>query len=264
MSGPLLQCANDSPMSLALRETLGTATAPRAWVGLAVIAALVGLIGPFGTFDDLALPYRLAYWAANVAATFFVATFAITLAEAWLSRRLGSRPLVLVLSASVAAVPVTTVVIGIGQATVGSAQGAAILALYLHCAAITLGVALLSGLVGSWDRPQAQAADPATPPLLGRLSAAKRGRLIRLTAQDHYTEVVTEAGRELVLMRLADAIAEAAPTQGLRIHRSHWVATAAVTGSHRRAGRVFVTLEDGTDVPVSRSQLQAAREAGLV
>lgn len=262
MSGLSLQCANDSPMSLALRETRGIAQAPRAWVGLAVIAALIGLIGPFGTFDQLALPQRLAYWAANVAATFFTATFAITLAEAWLARRIALRPLTLVLAASLAAVPVTIIVVTIAKATGANPQALDIAVLYVYCAFITLGVALLSILV-STPKPAA-VFDPATPPLLGRLPLAKRGSLIRLSAQDHYTEVVTEAGSELVLMRLADAIAEAAPTEGLRIHRSHWVASSAVTGSHRRNGRVFVSLDDGTEMPVSRSQISAARAAGLI
>ncbi len=262
MSEPSLQCANDSPMSFALRETRGIARAPRAWVGLAVIAALVGLIGPFGTFDAFALPQRLAYWAANVAATFFAATLTITLADAWLSQRIASRPLTLVLAALLAAIPVTVIVVTIVKTTGANPRALDIAVLYLYCAFITLGVALLSILVGT-PKPAAMF-DPATPPLLGRLPVEKRGRLIRLSAQDHYTEVVTEAGRELVLMRLADAIAEAAPTEGLRIHRSHWVASSAVTGSHRRAGRVFVNLEDGGEAPVSRSQINAARAAGLV
>ena len=262
MSGPSLHCATDSPMSLALRETRGIARAPRAWVGLAVIAALVGLIGPFGTFDAFTLPQRLAYWAANVAATFFAATFTITLADAWLSQRITSRPLTLVLAALLAAVPVTIIVVTIVKTTGADPRALDIAVLYVYCAFITLGVALLSILVNT-PKPAATF-DPATPPLLGRLPLAKRGRLIRLSAQDHYTEVVTEAGRELVLMRLADAIAEAAPTVGLRIHRSHWVASSAVTGSSRRNGRVFVSLDDGTEMPVSRSQISAARAAGLI
>ena len=262
MSGPSLQCANDSPMSLALRETRGIARAPRAWVGLAVIAALVGLIGPFGTFDAFTLPQRLAYWTANVAATFFAATFAITLAEAWLAQRITSRPLTLVLAAVLAAIPVTIIVVAIVITTGANPRALDIAVLYLYCAFITLGVALLSILVGA--RGPAAISDPATPPLLGRLPMTKRGHLIRLSAQDHYTEVVTDAGSELVLMRLADAIAEAAPTEGLRIHRSHWVASSAVTGSHRRNGRVFVSLEDGDEAPVSRSQINAARAAGVV
>lgn len=262
MSGPSLQCANGSPMSLALRETRGIAQAPRAWVGLVVIAALIGLIGPFGTFDAFTLPQRLAYWAVNVAATFFTATFAITLAEAWLAQRITSRPLTLVLAAVLAALPVTMIVVTIVKTTGADPRALDIAVLYVYCAFITLGVALLSILVNT-PKPAAMS-DPATPPLLGRLPLAKRGRLVRLSAQDHYTEVVTEAGSELVLMRLADAIAEAAPTEGLRIHRSHWVASSAVTGSHRRNGRVFVSLEDGGEAPVSRSQITAARAAGFI
>lgn len=38
---------------------------------------------------------------------------------------------------------------------------------------------------------------------------------------DHYGEVTTSEGAELPLMRLSDAIIEAAPVAGLQIHRSH-------------------------------------------
>ena len=47
----------------------------------------------------------------------------------------------------------------------------------------------------------------SAPRLLTRLPYEKRGTLLSLSALDHYTEVVTTTGKELVLIRLADAIA---------------------------------------------------------
>jgi DNA-binding LytR/AlgR family response regulator len=80
--------------------------------------------------------------------------------------------------------------------------------------------------------------------------------------QDHYVEIVTEAGAHLVLLRLSDAMAEAAPTPGLQVHRSHWVAERAVAGAKREDGRLRLVLVDGTEIPVSRGRARAVREAG--
>ena len=184
--------------------------------------------------------------------------------EAWLTRWISFRPLVLMLSAVIAAMPVAAIVVGIGRAVSFQGEGADLVTLYAphYCVSIILGVAVLFELFERQAR--AEPAGDAPAAILSRLPAAKRGRLIRLSAQDHYTEVVTAAGSELILMRLTDAIAETQPTDGLRVHRSHWVAKASVTGSRRKSGRVLLTLEDGAETPVSRSQTKAARAAGLM
>jgi DNA-binding LytR/AlgR family response regulator len=114
------------------------------------------------------------------------------------------------------------------------------------------------------DTPDAPAAAPQPPALLARLTLDKRGPLVSLTATDHYTEVTTTRGRDLILIRLADAIAEAAPTPGLRVHRSHWVARDHIAAVRRRDAGAEVTLSDGRVIPVSRGNLPALREAGLL
>ena len=65
-------------------------------------------------------------------------------------------------------------------------------------------------------------------------------------------------------MRFADAIRETDGVNGLQIHRSHWVALDAVAGTHRHNGRLFLAMQDGTRLPVSRSRAEEVRGAGLV
>ena len=105
---------------------------------------------------------------------------------------------------------------------------------------------------------------PAPPRLLTRLPLAKRGPLLSLSVQDHYVEVVTTRGRELLLMRLSDAIAETEGCAGLQVHRSHWVALDQVQAAHRDGARAVLTLSDGREIPVSRTYVPAAKEAGLL
>ena len=48
----------------------------------------------------------------------------------------------------------------------------------------------------------------------------------------------------------------------MQVHRSHWVARAAVTRTVRRSGRVILELVNGVDVPVSRSFVPVLKERG--
>lgn len=64
-------------------------------------------------------------------------------------------------------------------------------------------------------------------------------------------------------MRLSDAIKETAPVAGMQVHRSHWVALDAVASATRKNGKPVLTLENGTEVPVSRTYLDAVRSAGF-
>ena len=70
--------------------------------------------------------------------------------------------------------------------------------------------------------------------------------------QDHYTEVVTSRGKELVLLRFSDALNETAPVAGQRIHRSHWVADGHIANLKRANGRLLVVTKAGEELPVSR------------
>jgi LytTr DNA-binding domain len=92
----------------------------------------------------------------------------------------------------------------------------------------------------------------APPRLFARLPGDLAGRLIRLSARNHYVDVVTDRGKATLLMRLSDAIAELDGVDGLRVHRSHWVAATAVRGHERQGDKRLLILADGARVPVSR------------
>jgi hypothetical protein len=103
-------------------------------------------------------------------------------------------------------------------------------------------------------------AAPASP-LLSRLPPTIGNDIVALSAQEHYTEVHTSRGSTLILMRFADAmIAAEAVTSGTRVHRSHWVARAAVNGVEGDGERMILCLSNGMKVPVSRSYRLQTRE----
>lgn len=68
----------------------------------------------------------------------------------------------------------------------------------------------------------------------------------------------------MILMRLADAARELAGAEGMQVHRSWWVARAAIAEATRANGRMTLRLTNGVDAPVSRTYAPKLREAGWV
>jgi DNA-binding LytR/AlgR family response regulator len=130
------------------------------------------------------------------------------------------------------------------------------------------GVSLvMTGLAFMVRRPMTQthAAQPDAPPakFLDRLPPRLRGaELFAVEAEDHYLRLHTSLGQDLILMRLADAVAELEGLEGAQTHRSWWVARGAVTSAERLDGRAVLTLRDGAEAPVSRGFARALRAAG--
>ena len=67
---------------------------------------------------------------------------------------------------------------------------------------------------------------------------------------------------DLVLMDFAGALARVSGLEGRRVHRSWWVARAAVVGVRRGDGRAMLTLAGGPSAPVSRRYATELRSAG--
>ena len=96
-----------------------------------------------------------------------------------------------------------------------------------------------------------------------RLSAKRRGaRLIAIEAHDHYLRVHTDAGVELITLRLSDAVEELAQAHGWRVHRSWWVAADAIEAVRWRRGGGEIRLPGDLRAPVSRTYSAHLKEAG--
>lgn len=266
---------NDTALRLALRELQRLLGSPVFWALLAVIALVLGLSGPFGTYQSMSLPPRLAYWALIVVTT----GLAGWLTGTWvvLAFELRNWPFwaEAVAAGALVGLAVSLIVHGINaaflgtplwsfQALIGQAPATPLIGLAVTAAIVwTSRRAALPFLAPPAPAPEAPPGPPAAR-LLARLPLEKRGALVSLSVQDHYTEVTTSAGRALVLLRLSDAISEAEGVPGLQVHRSHWVALAAVARVRRDGARAVLTLKDGREVPVSRTYLPDAKRAGLL
>lgn len=252
------------------------ATALRVRARLPVMLAVAGVLavtGPFGTFRDLTLAIRVAYWGGLV----LLGAVAFRLLAAAAQRLIHGR------GASGPALLVPVALATNGLMTLGAAAFEAVLrghgidsiggwaALYLYALAITAPItALATWLELRRARPSlpheapANALDePAATPFLDRIPSRLGRTLLALEMEDHYVRVHTEQGSDLILMRLRDAVAELQGLDGLQVHRSYWVAAQAVTGVERRPdGKAVLLLRNGLRVPVSRSYASAVRAAG--
>lgn len=254
---------SDSALQLTLREMRTLFTAPRAIGVMVAVIAMLGISGPFQTFEYLPTGPRLAYWAAMAVSTFVTGSFFGTWAMNALRR--GQMPIFIrvVAGGFAAGLPVSLVVTATNVLTFGD------LDLDASSVVATLGYSIsISGIISLlfvlFERTKQSAEPAAGVKLLARLPLPKRGKLISLSVQDHYVAVTTTKGTALVLMRLSDAIGEADGVAGLQIHRSHWVAFDAVKATHRRNGKVAIETVAGVELPVSRSYMAAVRAAGLL
>jgi len=99
----------------------------------------------------------------------------------------------------------------------------------------------------------------ARPTLMERVRPERRGALLALKADGHYLQVYTDAGSDLILYRLSDALFELGADDGAQVHRSWWVAQRALAPERHRERLVLV---NGVEVPVSRSFRIVARQHG--
>ena len=114
-------------------------------------------------------------------------------------------------------------------------------------------------------RAAVTSASPEPPKFLERLPLKLRGAEVwAIEAEDHYLRLHTSKGQDLILLRLADAVAELQGIEGLQVHRSWWVARDAITDAKRGDGRATLTLKDGAEVPVSRTYAGLLREKGWI
>ena len=273
---------NRKALQLALREMQAATTSRVSRIGMILAIVLLAVSGPFGTFESFNVGQRFGYWAVMVVASYLTGKAAATFFLELLASQISQRWPRLIVAGLLASLPVTIVVMvvnGVASQHV-DVQSSLMIWLYVIIATLALVVMFVT-LRDFMASPTAKAGDvpmrpagpetapppapaPPLPPILERVSLPQRGRLIALIVEDHYVDIVTDKGRTLVLMRLADAIREAAPVPGLQVHRSHWVALAAVAKTLRSEGKVLLELSNGMKLPVSRGYLPAAKDAGLV
>ncbi|WP_165390304.1 LytTR family DNA-binding domain-containing protein [Thalassococcus sp. S3] len=101
-------------------------------------------------------------------------------------------------------------------------------------------------------------AEPGQPAFWERVPTHLGQTLCALSAELHYLRVYTDKGDALILYPFGQAVEDVADA-GVQIHRSHWVADAAVEDVETQGRSMSLRLKTGLSLPVSRSRMAAIR-----
>ncbi|MEL6607489.1 MAG: LytTR family DNA-binding domain-containing protein [Pseudomonadota bacterium] len=239
-------------------------------LALCAIGALVAAYtGPFGTWMTMPEGERILFWAIVIVWSFVASTFTIALACARLSH-IAIVPQKIISCLVFTAIFSPPLYLGL-RAYVGVEEAGTfawiagisfVIALMISAIREILHISARSEVEAEFDsRSTAQADDG--PRLLARLDGDP-GPILRLSARDHFVNVVTATREHEIRMRLGDAVSEMEGTEGFFTHRSHWIARNAIERVLRDGPKTYVLSNDNQRVPVSRTHLPKLEDAGVV
>lgn len=220
------------------------------------------VLGPFGS-DRLGWPGVWLVWSGLI---FAGSLFAVAAAGV-VDRVRPDAPnwMWIATVALLISVGMTALLVGVEGVSGGALRFAAdVPSKFLHVLVIAFAIVCVARLA---EAPRAVARAPAAgpPAFLKRVPARLTGgELYAVSAEDHYLRVHTSRGDDLILMRLSDAIGELAPLEGLRVHRSWWVARAGVERVRRDGEKLILVLRSGAEAPVARGNVRVLKDAGWI
>ena len=228
---------------------------PITWVAVRRSLMISGLIGAFlayvGAFGSNAIPLipRIGFVVliSWIGAGMGIVLFRLAVRMAWTR---GNRLLQGAVAGVLMTLPMGLVVWGSshlvsrGAVTIRELPSY-IASTFVVCQAMTLMVVFLNTRTSQLAEARAApASEPAAPKFLERLPLKLRGAEVwAVEAEDHYLRLHTSLGQDLILLRLADAIAELEGVEGAQVHRSWWVARDAIADARRGDGRAVLTLK---------------------
>lgn len=232
------------------------------WIILAVVLSVAG---PFGTFESMTFGGRLVYWGVVVVVSAMLGYHAAHISRYVLPR---GQPLLrdLIATALMAGTfGPFNLFLTHAMLTPTADPGPGLFEMMGYVAAITLAILTGRRLIPGMEElnylPRGH--DSNRPRLLRRLPPAEQSRVLRLSSQGHFVDVTTDHGVTRLRMRLTDAIDEMDGVSGYSTHRSHWVAESAIRGICRDEGKPHLKLSNGDSVPVSRKYQSELEKAGF-
>jgi hypothetical protein len=239
---------------------------PLALIATTLAGLLLAALGPFGTYLNGTFPSRLLYWLATGWLGLALYGAVLLSLRPWLSGSAWRRWSSVAAGSLLASGPEAWFShwLAMEMWPVLAAHAPSLLLWYGQTALIggvwTLALARL--LVDDGSRRTANVPASAEPPT--DAMALFSGDVLALQMEDHYIRVHRPEGSQLVLMPLGQGIAALGSIEGLRTHRSWWVARAAVTEVQGTPRAMKLRLRNGLEAPVARSAVTSLRQAGWI
>jgi len=242
----------------------------RAWAqAFAVTTAIgvfLGFLGPFGSFLNGSRSVVVGYWVCALWLGAVVFGLVVRLAMRAAPEGRAARIMVLAGASLVAAALLSVGCRLIARSLWPSEiDKVGLLAWFGETLVMTVPFAVGYAAL-DWRRrtPRLAVADAQPNAFAGRAPARFGRDVLALQMEDHYVRVHTAKGSTLVLISLSQAMAELHSVPGLRVHRSWWVAKAAVQGTVQDGRNLRLRLSNGLQAPVARSSVAAVRSAGYL
>ena len=248
-------------MQFTIREMKAQATSPRFWAGLLGIVCILTVSAPFATAEQFNVIQRFFYWGGIAVSTYFCAIFVLLFVERKLVQRGKYTITARIIATLVASLAVSTVVFFINTVVVGidELHWKALMFLWINCTLITFAISAIVFIVTdalykeTTPGPKNGQTPDTSSAFYQRLPKSLGTEVISLQAQDHYVDVKTTEGNELILIRLSDAINELGEAEGIQVHRSWWVTHKHVVEQKRINNKPHLILSDGNAIPISRT-----------
>lgn len=230
----------------------------QALIWMPVAGIILGLIGPFGSYTGMTIADRIGHFVLCVT---LIGGCSLILSYD-VARRFfqGYWPLWAALCVDLGlTLPGAAVVYGsLSLFAPGVVTNVQPVSLIWQNLLMTLIFRVIS-LALSWQRIR-EGGQVEMPPEVVQEAPAFHARLPRglrtqpilaLSSEDHYLRVHTPKGEALILMTMAEAVAQL--PHGFQIHRSHWVADTAIKDTRNDK----VELVTGLSLPLSRHRRKA-------
>ncbi|MGI9270584.1 MAG: LytTR family DNA-binding domain-containing protein [Woeseiaceae bacterium] len=248
---------------------------PRIWLLFAALVAVMQFSDPLG---DVSLGDATLFWGGRLAGVAISLVMAHWLVARLLPAQLNSPPWLkpVVLTIVIAVIPMTLVEIALETAIPQNAafddsdlreQAPLLAALteYLTILSIVLPINALLWVVLDRRTTVGESDSTQSPPeFLRKARGVSVDDVIALSAEGHYVNVVTQQGKELIYCKFRDAINAMPKSIGTQVHRSWWVADAAVVSAVRGERRYQLELPNGEMIPVSDRFLPTVRARGMI
>lgn len=230
------------------------------WIAGLLLAVVAGLSDLYNIFSDLGVGVRCLIWAVvlSVGIAFGQALRAL-LRTAYPTIQETREDLLLALGMAMSFAPLLLFSLHHCPRGLVSSQPNAANGLVLVFA-VTL-------LLSSIQRAFLESGTPPRTPdrLAKRLEAGTDARIFRLSSSDHHVMVTLSDGQTRKLrLRLRDAILEVDQEPGFCVHRSHWVAEAAIASVHHDGQKELVLLKSGETLPIGPKYRKNLVEAGFI
>jgi len=243
------------------KKFLGNLNTPLKKLTFVFLSLIIGIAGPFGSYITMSLFERILYWGFAIGLSIVMITAirsALILSRPqWSYWKIGTVASLMLSIIYSAMIYYSTIhVFRLDQAMMPDF-------ILLSGAVFLISIAMHA--IRYFTIETTMKSDNTAPRILDRLPQEKRGRVIRISARDHFVDVFTENGMHSIRMRFADAVNETEDgVRGFCVHRSHWVAEDAILEARKKNGRISVFLRDGSVIPVSRKYQHNVIENGFL